>query len=566
MTKFDFALISGDRRTVASTWLPAGSAVPALQTLQTQAAEETDRPARLTIDGSEYFALQVPLTDMHGVVVAQVLITRSSADFRAVLKEFKLDFGALALGFLLSRMLTGKLNQEMAQRVEAEERSQNSLARLTRQGGQIVFVQDLARIANEARNFHQAIDATLDRICEFSGWHLAHAYLPEGDDLSVMQPSGFWVVKGPDREQFLPFMERTGQGRLRAGEGLFDSILENGQTVLIADVGQCQEFSRRAAAAACGLHGGFALGIKAGGQVVGILEFYSTHVGLPPEDLQASLSDIGVQLGRVAEREIILDRLELAASEAVSANQAKSVFLANMSPELRTPLNAIIGFSELIKSEVFGPVGAPQYTDYINDIHESGGHLLSVINDVLDMSKIEAGQLEPLFIDVDMAGIAETCMSFSSGRASNGEVNLESRIGNDLPAVFADERMMKQMILNLLSNAIKFTPPQGTVILSVWADNEQGCVVEVRDDGIGMDPNNLEMVMRPFGQVDDNLNRTSEGTGLGLPLVKSMAEMHDGTLEIETALGRGTTVTITLPPDRIVENVRDLLQSNLLRR
>lgn len=143
---------------------------------------------------------------------------------------------------------------------------------------------------------------------------------------------------------------------------------------------------------------------------------------------------------------------------------------------------------------------------------------------------------------------------------------MESRIGNDLPAVFADERMMKQMILNLLSNAIKFTPPQGTVILSVWADNEQGCVVEVRDDGIGMDPNNVEMVMRPFGQVDDNLNRTSEGTGLGLPLVKSMAEMHDGTLEIETALGRGTTVTITLPPDRIVENVRDLLQSNLLRR
>ena len=104
------------------------------------------------------------------------------------------------------------------------------------------------------------------------------------------------------------------------------------------------------------------------------------------------------------------------------------------------------------------------------------------------------------------------------------------------------------------------------MILSVWADNEQGCVVEVRDDGIGMDPNNLEMVMRSFGQVDDNLNRTSEGTGLGLPLVKSMAEMHDGTLEIETALGRGTTVTITLPPDRIVENVRDLLQSNLLRR
>ncbi len=210
-------------------------------------------------------------------------------------------------------------------------------------------------------------------------------------------------------------------------------------------------------------------------------------------------------------------------------------------------------------------MGAAEYMDYVNDIHESGGHLLNVINDVLDMSKIEAGQLEPSFVDVDMASIAQTCISFSAGRASEAHVNPETSIPNELPAVFADDRIMKQIILNLLSNAIKFTPKQGTVSLSISADNERGCVVEVRDNGMGMDPANLETVMRPFGQIDDDLNRQLEGTGLGLPLVKSMTDMHDGTLEIDTALGRGTTVTMTLPPERVAESVRQLLNSNFAR-
>ncbi len=437
----------------------------------------------------------------------------------------------------------------MEQRIEAEAASRQNLGRLTRQGSQIKLMQDLALIANEAKDLRRAIKATLGRVCEFAEWDLGHAFLPDGEDLSVLLPSGIWVNRDPDQGRFAPFMERTGQAQLRIGEDLFGPLMANGEPVVVADVRRCDRFMRREMAISCDLHGAFGLAIKANGKAIAVLEFYSTRKGWPPEDLQADLFDIGVHLGRVAERTLILERLERAASEAVAANQAKTAFLANMSHELRTPLNAIIGFSELIKLEVFGPVGAAEYMDYVNDIHESGGHLLNVINDVLDMSKIEAGQLEPSFVDVDMASIAQTCISFSAGRASEAHVNLETSIPNELLAVFADDRMMKQIILNLLSNAIKFTPKQGTVSLSISADNERGCVVEVRDNGMGMDPANLETVMRPFGQIDDDLNRQLEGTGLGLPLVKSMTDMHDSTLEIDTALGRGTTVTMT-PPAR----------------
>lgn len=264
-----------------------------------------------------------------------------------------------------------------------------------------------------------------------------------------------------------------------------------------------------------------------------------------PRELHGLSSAFNGMVTQLRERE---ERLRIVKDEAVSANRAKTDFLANMSHELRTPLNAIIGFSEMIKVETFGPVGAKKYAEYVDDIHNSGSHLLNVINDVLDMSKIESGRIEPSFGQIDMAKIAETCISFSTDRANKGQVGLKTSIRGDLPELFADGRMMKQIILNLLSNAIKFTPPRGTVELSISCDAQRGCVVQVRDNGIGMDPSKLNIVMRPFGQIDARLDRSYEGTGLGLPLVKSMVDMHAGTLDIETALGQGTTVTFTIPP------------------
>ena len=270
-----------------------------------------------------------------------------------------------------------------------------------------------------------------------------------------------------------------------------------------------------------------------------------------PRELQSLSAASNVMVNQLRERE---ERLQSAKDEAVAADRAKTDFLANMSHELRTPLNAIIGFSEMIKVETFGPIGTPQYSEYVKDINNSGNHLLRVINDVLDMAKIEAGHLEPLYSQVDMTEIAETCISFFAERADKDHIELKVSIGGDLPKMSADDRMVQQIILNLLSNAIKFTPEKGVVELSIDADLQRGCVIQVRDNGIGMDPAKLDVVMQPFGQIDAKLGRKYEGTGLGLPLVKSMVDMHGGTLDIDTALARGTAVTVTLPLGRVIDD------------
>ncbi len=270
-----------------------------------------------------------------------------------------------------------------------------------------------------------------------------------------------------------------------------------------------------------------------------------------PRELHSLSAAFNVMVDQLRERE---EQLQATKDEAVAADRAKTNFLANMSHELRTPLNAIIGFSEMIKLETFGPIGAAQYAEYVKHINSSGNHLLRVINDVLDMSKIEAGHLQPSYSEIDMTEVADTCITFFSERADKGRVELKARIGDNLPRIFADDRMVKQIILNLLSNAIKFTPEAGLVELLIDADVQQGCIIRVRDNGIGMDPAKLDVVMQPFGQVDARLVRKYEGTGLGLPLVKSMVDMHGGTLDFDTALEQGTTVTITLPLGRIVGN------------
>jgi PAS domain S-box-containing protein len=272
-----------------------------------------------------------------------------------------------------------------------------------------------------------------------------------------------------------------------------------------------------------------------------------------PVDMTASHIQFGDQeyLFTVARdatvRRHIESELRAARDLAETANRAKSDFLANMSHELRTPLNAIIGFSEVIGSALFGPLDA-RYRDYAQDIHGSGHHLLRIINDLLDLSKVEAGRLELHDTPVPVAALFETCRRMVSDRAATGGISLDFR-SVDLE-VSADELRLEQVLLNLVSNAVKFTPEGGRVTVSATLAPSGEVVISVADTGIGMAAEDIPRALQPFGQIDNSLTRPHGGTGLGLPLAQRLVELHGGTLSIYSELGNGTTVTAILPAER----------------
>lgn len=273
-------------------------------------------------------------------------------------------------------------------------------------------------------------------------------------------------------------------------------------------------------------------------------------------ELITLIDSFNTMLGEIEERDLQLRRkteeLEAAKDAAEAANRAKSQFLANISHELRTPLNAIIGFSSILVNQLFGALGNPKYIEYARDINDSGVHLLDIINDILDLSKAEAGKLKLVMEEVHIEKTIRKCITLLAERANEGGISITTEIPRDLPYLYADRLRFIQIILNLLSNAVKFTEEGGKVHITVETDPPDTkeiseFIVTIRDSGIGMAEEDIGKAFQSFGQIDSGLNRRYEGTGLGLPLTKKLVELHQGRIGVQSALGKGTTVTVRFP-------------------
>lgn len=249
---------------------------------------------------------------------------------------------------------------------------------------------------------------------------------------------------------------------------------------------------------------------------------------------------------RQEQRSMDEESLRMALVDAEQANQAKSDFLATMSHELRTPLNAIIGFSDMIEGQYFGALGSDKYSEYAHDIHESSIHLLSLINDILDLSAIEAGKQPLIKENLIPKDVAEDCAPIIANAATEKNIEFSMEVADNLPTLYADKRAVRQILFNLLSNAIKYTPSGGKVLLNVSVNNGFH-VHEISDTGRGVPPEKIATLTDPFVRSNDDPHKSQEGTGLGLAIVQSLVNLHKGNLHIESEVGVGTTVTVKLP-------------------
>jgi two-component system, cell cycle sensor histidine kinase PleC len=268
-----------------------------------------------------------------------------------------------------------------------------------------------------------------------------------------------------------------------------------------------------------------------------------------------------------AEKDALIGELETSKSisdearrRAEAANIAKSRFLAQMSHELRTPLNAILGFSEVMKTEIFGPHSVPAYKDYSGDIHNSGVHLLGLINEILDLSRIEAGRYELNQEAVALAGVVAECSHLLQMRARNRGLTLHEAFETDMPKLWADERAIRQIVLNLLSNAIKFTPQGGDIWLKVGWTASGGQYVSVKDSGPGIPEEEIPIVLASFGQGSNSIKSAEQGAGLGLPIAKNLVDLHGGTFSLKSKLRIGTEVIVTFPAERVMAALAPLAE------
>ncbi len=421
---------------------------------------------------------------------------------------------------------------------------------LRKQTALVQLLHKVAVSANETNEYKIAFKSCLEDVCSFTGWPIGHAYILSPIDSNLLIPSDIWHLRDPN--EFASFHEITMRTTFSTGIGLPGRVLASGKPAWVIDVMMDENFPRAKYAIDIGVHSAFAIPVIVDEEVVAVLEFFSDEVIEPNESLLQVMHHIGTQQGQVVARKRAEKELFKAKVNADIANMAKSELLANMSHELRTPLNAIIGFSDVLGDDLIGELANEKQREYIKDIKDSGKHLLKLINDVLDVSAIESGKVEIHEDNLVVGDLVKSTLRLIKPRLEKANLTFLLDASDNLPMIRADERRIKQILINLLTNAIKFTLAGGNIALSIAVADDETMSFSISDTGIGMNEKEIAKAMSQFGQVDGSITRKEEGTGLGLPLTKGLIELHGGVLAIKSEKGVGTTVTVTLPKERVL--------------
>lgn len=439
----------------------------------------------------------------------------------------------------------GRITHLVGLQEDVTERKRTMQA-LRRNAALFQLLHSITAAANETLDPEIAMGRCLDAICGFFGWPLGHLYLPAADGSEQLLSSRVWHLESPER--FRAFRELTERTHLRKGEGLPGRVWESGRPAWIEDVTRDASFLRtQGLDEALGVKGAFAFPVLTGREVVAVLEFFS------PESAQAddaavfeTVTHIGIQLGRVVERQRAERTLRAAKEQAEAANRAKSDFLSGMSHELRTPLNAILGFAQLLESNPFAPLEERQRR-YVEHILNGGRHLLELIDEVLDLARVEAGKLRLSFESVAPAELVADCLALALPMAEKRGLTIEDRVqGAVLPNVRLDFVRAKQVLLNFLSNAVKYNRDGGTVRIECLGGENGRLRFQVSDTGLGIPDGRRNEIFQPFSRLGRE-GSDVEGTGIGLALTKQLVEEMHGTIGFTSVEGRGSSFFADFP-------------------
>lgn len=459
--------------------------------------------------------------------------------------HFELNVAEFYLGG--ERRFIGTL-RDISERKKAEEE-------IRRHNSSMELIRAIAQAANEARTVEVAMEACLEEVCIHTGWPVGHVYFVDMMDPDRLITTKLWHDSDPDSHK--AFRELTEETNFAKGKGMPGRVLESGRPEGISVLENDKNFPRLPIAKTAGLKSGFAFPVPVRGQVGAVLEFFSDQFQEVDDRMLEIMDQIGTQVGQVIERNQALEQLARAMEEAEFADRAKTEFLANMSHELRTPLNSIIGFSEVLHEGVFGAIDNPRYVEYLGDINSSGKHLLELINDILDVSKVEAGAMELVEEIIILDDIIRESLRVVRNRAEEGGIDINFVTNDYLPRLNADPLRVKQILLNLLSNSVKFTPPGGEVTVTAGLNGDGGFAISVADTGIGIAEEEIKEILEPFTQAHSGRAKRNEGTGLGLYLVKKLIEEHEGSFNIKSRLGQGTIINIHFPKERVMPAVAE---------